>query len=89
MSEKIDPNECIWKPPLIKKTESGTKIMKFPCRYPDKPKTTETCVPCLLGDVFVMSYTQTSMVKNQQGMSEEIMTYLKNFTSDGDIQDFK
>ncbi|MHA2501452.1 MAG: hypothetical protein ACXAE3_01080 [Candidatus Kariarchaeaceae archaeon] len=87
MSSEGNPNECIWKPP-IKRNENGVvKMLKFPCRFPDKEKTAEVCNPCLLGDLFAMQFTQMSSLKQQSAMSEEIMTFLRNMTSDGSLDD--
>jgi len=68
---------------MKRKVEDRVEMMKFPCRYPDKPKTSENCVPCLMGDLFAMNYTNMMSLKQQQGMNEEIMTFLRNMTSDG------
>ncbi|MHA2404923.1 MAG: hypothetical protein ACXADH_18160 [Candidatus Kariarchaeaceae archaeon] len=84
-----ESGECIWKPPIKKKTGEKVQLIKFPCRYPDKPKSAEICNPCLLGDIFAMSFTQMTSVKAQQGMNEEIMTYLRNLTSDDELGDFR
>ncbi|MHA2252771.1 MAG: hypothetical protein ACXAD7_20580 [Candidatus Kariarchaeaceae archaeon] len=81
--------ECIWKPSIKKKSENKVEFKKFPCRYPDKTKTDEVCNPCLLGDLFVMNFTQMQWFRQQQGMNEEIMTYLRNLTSDDDLNNFK
>ena len=88
MEEKDpDPNVCIWKPPIKQKVKGEVKLLNFPCRYPEKEKIAETCNPCLLGDLFAMQYTQLSNLKQQSAMSDEIMTFLRNMTSDGSLDD--
>ncbi len=82
-------DECIWKPPIKRKSGIKSDHIKFPCRYPDKEKTMENCLPCLLGDLFAMNYTQLASIKAQAGMNEEIMTYLRSITSDDDLQDLR
>ena len=84
-----DPNVCIWKPPVKSKKERKVSVHNFPCRFPDKEKNSELCNPCLLGDVFAMNYTQMMNVKQQAGLNEEIMTYLRTFTSDGTLDDLR
>ena len=86
---KPDPSECIWKPPVRKKIDGELKMLRFPCRYPEKEKTAETCNPCLLGDLFAMQFTQMQSTKQQTEMSDEIMQFLRNLTSDGSLDDFK
>ena len=84
-----DKNTCIWKPPIKQKIDGQLRMLKFPCRYPEKEKNAETCNPCLLGDLFAMQYTQLSGMKKQSAMNEEVMTFLRNMTSDGSLDDLK
>ncbi|MHA2098795.1 MAG: hypothetical protein ACW99A_08915 [Candidatus Kariarchaeaceae archaeon] len=84
-----DPNVCIWKPTIKKVAGDKTQVLKFPCRFPDVKKTAEICNPCLMGDIFAMQYSQSQGLKKQQNLNDEIMTYLRNMTSDGDLNDFK
>ena len=85
--EKPDPKVCIWKPPIRQEVNGEVRLLNFPCRYPDKEKTAENCTPCLMGDLFVMQYTQMSNIQKQASMNEEIMTFLRNMTSDGSLDD--
>lgn len=82
-------DSCIWKPQIKRKFEDRSIDMKFPCRFPDKEKTSEVCTPCLLGDVFAMQYTQMVSFKQQSNLNEEVMTYLRSITSDDNLNDFK
>ena len=84
-----DPNVCIWKAPLKRKKGDKIELVKFPCRYPEKEKTTDVCVPCLLGEMFTVNYTQMVALKEQQGLNEEVMTFLRNLTSDGSMDDLR
>lgn len=87
VTTEIDKNECIWKPPMKRNDNGVIKTLRFPCRYPDKEKTDAVCNPCLLGDLFALQFTQVSSLKLQSAMSEEIMTFLRNMTSDGSLDD--
>ena len=89
MSEPHNDSECIWKPPIKRNKDGKIELLKFPCRYPDKEKTSETCTPCLLGDLFAMEYTEMISSKKQSEMNDEIMTFLRNMTSDGSLDDLK
>ena len=94
--EHADSKSCIWKPTLRKIGGQETQELKFPCRFPDVKKTPEICNPCLMGDVFAMQYAQTQemkkqqkLMKDQQSIGDEVMTYLRNMTSDDTLDDFK
>lgn len=84
-----DPNVCIWKPNIKKVVDGQVQFLKFPCRYPDKEKTHDVCTPCLMGDIFAMQYTQMQGMRKQQDLNEEVMTFLRNMTSDGDLDNLK
>jgi len=84
-----DPNACIWKPPIKRKENGEVRIIKFPCRYPDKEKIAENCTPCLMGDLYALQFTQLNNLQQQSAMSEEIMTFLRNMTSDGSLDDLQ
>ncbi len=74
---------CKWKYGIKgRDAEGNVKDVKFPCRFPNEELTSELCTQCLLGDLFGMFYAQTMSLKQGQSMQEEIMAFLKNFTSD-------
>lgn len=83
------PRECKWKPPIKKKSATGTQIVKFPCRFPDQELTSELCTQCLLGDLFTMQYTQMASLQKGMHMQEEMMAFVKNMTDDGSLDDLK
>ena len=84
------PRMCIWKKE-VRATDSmgNTKVVRFPCRFPDKPLNSELCVPCLLGDLFSAFYVQTMNAGKANQMQEEIMTFLRNLTDDGSLDSLK
>ena len=74
---------CKWKQSISGRSPEG-KVQKinFPCRFPDSDLTFELCVQCLLGELFAVFYTQTMNMQKSGNMQEEIMAFLKNFTSE-------
>jgi len=80
---------CKWKQGVTGRTPDG-KVQKieFPCRFPDEDLTPELCIQCLLGELFSMFYAQTMNMNKSMAMQEEIMAFLKSFTSD-DFKDLR
>ena len=77
------PRKCKWKPPINARTPEGTfKKMDFPCRFPDEELTSSLCSQCMLGELFTMFYAQTMSMKQSMAMQEEMMAFLKNYTSE-------
>ncbi|MHA1303776.1 MAG: hypothetical protein ACTSPI_08750, partial [Candidatus Heimdallarchaeaceae archaeon] len=75
--------KCKWKPSINARGPSGEiKAIEFPCRYPNEDLTSELCTQCLLGELFAMFYAQTMSMKQSMNMQEEMMAFLKSFTSE-------
>ena len=77
------PRFCKWKKGISGRNPEGEfQQVNFPCRYPEDELNSELCTQCLLGDIFSLFYTQTMSMKQSSSMQEEIMAFLKNFTSE-------
>jgi hypothetical protein len=77
------PRACKWKQSVSGKAPDGSiQKVNFPCRFPDEELTTDLCSLCLQGDLFSMFYAQMMSMKQGANMQEEIMAFLKNFTSE-------
>ena len=77
------PRFCKWKKGISGRNPEGDiQQVNFPCRYPEDELNSELCTQCLLGDIFSLFYTQTMSMKQSTSMQEEIMAFLKNFTSE-------
>lgn len=86
---KQNVRKCKWKAGVSGRSPEGKiKRIEFPCRYPDEELTSELCMQCLLGDIFSLFYTQTMGMQKSMNMQEEMMAFLKNFTTDdfGDMR---
>lgn len=80
---------CKWKKGVSGRTPDGKiKKVDFPCHYPDQELTFELCTQCLLGELFSIFYAQTMNMNKSMAMQEEIMAFLKSFTSD-DFSDLR
>jgi hypothetical protein len=74
---------CKWKEGMTGRSPEGkVQQVNFPCRYPTEELTTDLCTLCLLGDLFAMFYAQSMSFKKSSDMQEEIMAFLKSFTSE-------
>ncbi|MHA1223655.1 MAG: hypothetical protein ACTSR2_08595 [Candidatus Hodarchaeales archaeon] len=74
---------CKWKQGISGRSPSGEiQPVQFPCRYPKEALSTDLCTLCLLGELFSVFYAQTMNMKKSAEMQEEIMAFLKNFTSE-------
>ncbi len=74
---------CKWKQGISGRNPEGqVQPVNFPCRYPAEELTTDLCTLCLLGDLFAMFYAQTMSFKKSSDMQEEIMAFLKSFTTE-------
>lgn len=74
---------CKWKQSVSGKAPDGTiHKVNFPCRFPNEELTTDLCSLCLQGELFSMFYAQMMSLKKSSDMQEEIMAFLKNFTSE-------
>ena len=77
------PRVCKWKQGISGRNPEGkVQQINFPCRYPDEELSSELGTQCLLGDLFAMFYTQAMSFRKSADMQEEIMAYLKSFTSE-------
>ena len=77
------PRTCNWKQGIAGRSPEGkVQQVNFPCRYPNEELTTDLCSLCLLGDLFSMLYTQTMSFRKSADMQEEIMAFLKSFTTE-------
>ena len=77
------PRTCKWKQGISGRNPAGdVQQIKFPCRFSDEELTSELCTQCLLGELFSIFYAQTLGMKKSANMQEEIMAFLKNFTSE-------
>jgi len=77
------PRLCNWKQGISGKNPEGNiQKVNFPCRYPNDELSTDFCTLCLLGDLFSMFYAQTLSIRKSADMQEEIMAFLKNFTTE-------
>jgi len=80
MSE--NPRVCKWKQSVSGRNPEGDiKKINFPCRF-HEDLTFELCVQCLLGELFSVFYTQAMNIQKSGNMQEEIMAFLRNFTSE-------
>ncbi len=77
------PRTCKWKQGITRKSPEGEILpLNFPCKFSNDELTTDLCTLCLLGDMFSMFYAQTMTIKQSANMQEEIMAFLKNFTTE-------
>ena len=77
------PRVCKWKQGISGRNPEGkVQPVNFPCRYLTEELTTDLCTQCLLGDLFAMFYAQTMSFKKSSDMQEEIMAFLKSFTTE-------
>lgn len=78
-----NPRTCKWKQGISGRGPAGEiQQVKFPCRYPNEELTADLCTQCLLGELFSIFYAQTMNMKKSTDMQEEIMAFLKSFTSE-------
>ena len=78
-----EPRSCKWKQSVSGKAPDGSvHQVKFPCRFPNEELTTDLCSLCLQGELFSMFYAQMMSMKKSSDMQEEIMAFLRNFTSE-------
>lgn len=74
---------CKWKQGISGRNPEGkVQPINFPCRYPNEELSSELCTQCLLGDLFAMFYTQAMSIRKSSDMQEEIMAFLKSFTTE-------
>ncbi len=77
------PRVCKWKQGISGRSPDGkVQHVNFPCRYPNDELTTDLCNLCLLGELFSIFYAQTMSMKKSADMQEEIMAFLRSFTSE-------
>ena len=77
------PRVCKWKQGISGRSPNGkVQQVNFPCRYPNEELTSDLCTLCLLGELFSIFYAQTMSMKKSADMQEEIMAFLKSFTSE-------
>ena len=74
---------CKWKQGISGRSPEGKiQSINFPCKFPNEELSSDLCTQCLLGDLFAMFYTQAMSFRKSADMQEEIMAFLKSFTSE-------